>query len=224
MAAGVGDRRAARGAVELGQGRRLAPPASRSCSARSPRSRCSASRFFGKNAVSFLMVLPIALPGIVTAVALQNTLQPHDRPRPRSTSGSASGSTRSSSPTPRSASSSPTTTSIARLRRSSPNLLEASADLGAHGSADVPLHHVPAGALGAARRRHPGVRAQLRRDRRHHVHRPAPASRRCRSGSSTTSAGRATSRWSTSMATFVMVRVDPAGVARAAALRRRPSR
>lgn len=30
-------------------------------------------RFFGRNAVSFLMVLPIALPGIVTAVALQTT-------------------------------------------------------------------------------------------------------------------------------------------------------
>jgi putative spermidine/putrescine transport system permease protein len=29
--------------------------------------------FFGKHAVSFLMVLPIALPGIVTAIALRNT-------------------------------------------------------------------------------------------------------------------------------------------------------
>ena len=30
-------------------------------------------RFFGRNAYSFLFVLPIALPGIVTGVALQNT-------------------------------------------------------------------------------------------------------------------------------------------------------
>jgi ABC-type spermidine/putrescine transport system permease subunit II len=30
-------------------------------------------RFFGKNAFSFLFVLPIALPGIVTGIALQNT-------------------------------------------------------------------------------------------------------------------------------------------------------
>ena len=30
-------------------------------------------QFFGRNAVSFLFVLPIALPGIVTGIALQNT-------------------------------------------------------------------------------------------------------------------------------------------------------
>ena len=29
--------------------------------------------FFGRNAVSFLLVLPISLPGIVTGIALQNT-------------------------------------------------------------------------------------------------------------------------------------------------------
>ena len=31
-------------------------------------------RFFGRNAVSFLLVLPIALPGIVTAIALNNSI------------------------------------------------------------------------------------------------------------------------------------------------------
>src|SRR4030095_11246447 len=31
-------------------------------------------RFFGRNAVSFLLVLPIALPGIVTAIALNTTI------------------------------------------------------------------------------------------------------------------------------------------------------
>jgi putative spermidine/putrescine transport system permease protein len=32
-------------------------------------------RFFGRNAVSFLLVLPIALPGIVTAIALRSTIE-----------------------------------------------------------------------------------------------------------------------------------------------------
>ena len=31
-------------------------------------------RFFGRNGVSFLLVLPIALPGIVTAIALNTTI------------------------------------------------------------------------------------------------------------------------------------------------------
>ncbi len=31
-------------------------------------------RFFGRNTVSFLLVLPIALPGIVTAIALRSAV------------------------------------------------------------------------------------------------------------------------------------------------------
>ena len=66
-------------------------------------------RFFGRNALSFVFVLPLALPGIVTGIALQNTFNRTVDLGPL-TSASASGSTPSSSPTPRSASSSPTTT------------------------------------------------------------------------------------------------------------------
>jgi putative spermidine/putrescine transport system permease protein len=88
-------------------------------------------RFFGQQPFSFLLVLPIALPGIVTAVALQNSFN-------------------------REVSLGPLSFRIgfgfhalviahatfcvviaynnvfARLRRSAPNLVEASADLGAH--------------------------------------------------------------------------------------------
>jgi len=89
--------------------------------------------FFGKNMVSFLMVLPIALPGIVTGIALQNTFSRtidvglfsfrvgfgyHSLIIAHATFCVVIAYNNV----------------IARLRRSSPNLLEASADLGAHGS------------------------------------------------------------------------------------------
>ena len=139
-------------------------------------------RFFGRETVSFLVILPIALPGIVTGMALNATftqvlhsdLDAADDDRRR---------------TRRSASSSSTTTSIARLRRTSRSFEEASADLGAHSLADVPLRDVPADALGARGRRAAGVRASLRRGHRHDVHR-GRARRRCRSGSSATCRGR----------------------------------
>ncbi len=87
--------------------------------------------FFGKNAVSFLMVLPIALPGIVTGIALQNTFSRtidlglfsfrvgfgfHSLVIAHATFCVVVAYNNV----------------IARLRRSSPNVLEASADLGAH--------------------------------------------------------------------------------------------
>lgn len=90
-------------------------------------------RFFGRNAVSFLMVLPIALPGIVTGIALQNTFSRtvdigfvsfkigfgfHSLVIAHATFCVVVAYNNV----------------IARLRRASPNLLEASADLGAHGS------------------------------------------------------------------------------------------
>ena len=89
--------------------------------------------FFGKNAVSFLWVLPIALPGIVTGIALQNTFSRtfdlwlfefrvgfgfHSLVIAHATFCVVVAYNNV----------------IARLRRSSPNLLEASADLGAHGT------------------------------------------------------------------------------------------
>ena len=81
-------------------------------------------RFFGRDAVSLLIVLPIALPGIVTGIALNNAF----------THG-AGRAARLWSPwwsrTPRSASWWCSTTCIARLRRLGGNLEEASMDLGA---------------------------------------------------------------------------------------------
>jgi putative spermidine/putrescine transport system permease protein len=89
-------------------------------------------QFFGKDAVSFLLVLPIALPGIVTAVALQNSFSRtidlglfsfrvgfgfHSLVIAHSTFCIVVAYNNV----------------VARLRRSSPNLLEASADLGARG-------------------------------------------------------------------------------------------
>ena len=89
--------------------------------------------FFGKNAVSFLIVLPIALPGIVPGIALQNTFSRtidlglfsfrvgfgfHSLIIAHATFCVVVAYNNV----------------IARLRRSSPHLLEASADLGAHGT------------------------------------------------------------------------------------------
>ena len=60
------------------------------------------ARFFGREAVSLLLVLPIALPGIITGIALRSTF---GLPTSRSASGPSSSATRPS------ASSSSTTTS-----------------------------------------------------------------------------------------------------------------
>ena len=88
-------------------------------------------RFFGRNSISFLLVLPIALPGIVTAVALQNSFNRtigfgpiefrigfgfHSVVIAHATFCIVVAYNNV----------------VARLRRSSPNLLEASADLGAN--------------------------------------------------------------------------------------------
>ncbi len=89
--------------------------------------------FFGRTSVSFLMVLPIALPGIVTGIALQNTftrdinfglfsvkvgLGFHSLVIAHATFCVVVAYNNV----------------VARLRRTAPNLLEASADLGAHGT------------------------------------------------------------------------------------------
>jgi len=89
--------------------------------------------FFGKHAVSFILVLPIALPGIVTGIAMQNTFSRtfdlglfsfrvgfgfHAVVIAHATFCVVIAFNNV----------------VARLRRSSPNLLEASADLGAQGT------------------------------------------------------------------------------------------
>ena len=89
-------------------------------------------KFFGKSAVSYLMVLPIALPGIVTAVALKNTFQ---RTIDLGFVSFKVGFGIHSIVIAHATFCVVVTYNnvVARLRRSSPNLIDASADLGAHG-------------------------------------------------------------------------------------------
>jgi len=90
-------------------------------------------RFFGKNALSFLWVLPIALPGIVTGIALQNTFtRTIDIGVTEFKIGLGFFSLVVAHATFCVVVA--YNNVVARLRRSSPSLLEASADLGAHGS------------------------------------------------------------------------------------------
>ncbi len=82
------------------------------------------SRFFGREAVSFLVVLPIALPGIVTGIALRSALGLMDVPFSFWTIiiGHATFCIVTVY-----------NNVIARLRRTSASLIEASMDLGANG-------------------------------------------------------------------------------------------
>jgi putative spermidine/putrescine transport system permease protein len=81
-------------------------------------------RFFGRNTVSFLLVLPIALPGIVTAIALNTTINNFEIPFGLLTIfiGHATFCIVVVY-----------NNVIARLRRTSPSIVEASMDLGADG-------------------------------------------------------------------------------------------
>jgi putative spermidine/putrescine transport system permease protein len=81
-------------------------------------------RFFGRNSVSFLLVLPIALPGIVTAIALNTTINNFQIPFGLQTIfiGHATFCIVVVY-----------NNVIARFRRTAPNLIEASMDLGADG-------------------------------------------------------------------------------------------
>ena len=89
-------------------------------------------RFFGQNTLSFVILLPIALPGIVTAIALRNAIDRTIDLGPiefRIGFGFRSLVIAHATFCVVIA----FNNVVARLRRSSPNLLEASADLGAHG-------------------------------------------------------------------------------------------
>jgi putative spermidine/putrescine transport system permease protein len=81
-------------------------------------------RFFGRDVISFIIILPIALPGIVTAVALQTTFGRIGWDLGFRTVVIAHATFCVVIAY---------NNVIARLRRTSPNLLEASADLGADG-------------------------------------------------------------------------------------------
>ena len=124
-------------------------------------------RFFGRDTVSLLVVLPIALPGIVTGMALHGVLSP------ASTSVGLTSSRWSLAHA--------TfcivvvyNNVVARLRRLSPNAR------GGLGRTSGPTGSRPSGYVtfpllrsALARRRAAGLRAVLRRDHRHHLHRRA---------------------------------------------------
>jgi hypothetical protein len=110
--------------------------------------------FFGKQGVSLMLILPIALPGIITGIALLATFK---------TLGIEPGMFTIIVGHATFCVVIVYNNVIARLRRTSHSLIEASMDL--------PLHHHAQPRLGAAGRRHAGVCAVVRRNHRHHLHR-----------------------------------------------------
>ena len=130
------------------------------------------TRFFGREAISLLLILPIALPGIITGISLRSAFDLMDIPFSFWTIvlGHATFCIVVVY-----------NNAVARFRRTSPSLIEASMDLGADGFQTFRHVVLPNLAHGAARRRHARLRAVLRRGDRHHLHR-RPADRRCRSG------------------------------------------
>ena len=59
--------------LDVAEGRRSAPPRSRSLLGTLAAMAVARHRFFGRDTISFLVMLPIALPGIVTGMALNAT-------------------------------------------------------------------------------------------------------------------------------------------------------
>ena len=165
------------GARELDQGRVDRDRRSRSCSAALAAFAVHRFRFFGRQAVSFVLVLPIALPGIVTG------------------DGAAD-----SASTPSGSRFSLWTIMIghatfcivvvfnnvvARLRRTPTSLVEASHGPGRRRVADVPLRH-PARDRDGARGGRRCSRSRCRSTRSSSRTSSSGARSRCRSGSSTT--------------------------------------
>ena len=160
-------------------------------------------RFFGQNSLSFLWILPIALPGHRHRRRPAEQLRPHVEHRTALVPG------RIRLPLPRHRPRHVLRRDRLQQRHRPPPPLVAEPARGVGrprrpAGPDVPLRHVPARPFGARRRRasSPSPSASTRSSSPRS--RPVPATRRCRSGSSPTSAGRTTCRSSTSMATFVM--------------------
>ena len=148
--------------------------------------------FFGKTAVNLLVILPIALPGIVTGLALSSVFTDVLTP----VLGIPACS-RSSSATRRSASSSSSTTSSPGCGGMGTSLEAASADLGADAlttfrRVTLPLLSPSLVAGACSPSACPSTRSWSRRSP------PARAPRPCRSGSTTTCSGPTRPRSSTS--------------------------
>jgi putative spermidine/putrescine transport system permease protein len=99
----------------------------------------SRSRFFGRDAISLLLILPLALPGVITGIALRSAYHTLDIPFSFWTIviGHATFCVVVVF-----------NTAVARLRRLNPNLIEASMDLGADGWQT--LRHVVLPQMGTA--------------------------------------------------------------------------
>ena len=120
------------------------------------------AKFFGRDVISLLLILPIALPGIITGIALRSAYHTLEIPFSFWTIviGHATFCVVVVF-----------NNAVARLRRLNPNLIEASMDLGADGFQT--LRYVILPQLGSAllAGRAAGVCAELRRGHRHHLHR-----------------------------------------------------
>ncbi len=122
----------------------------------------SRARFFGREAVSLLVILPIALPGIITGIALRSAFNIADIPF--STLTIVLGHATFCIVVVYN-------NVVARFRRLSGSMLEASADLGANGFQT--FRHIVLPNIGtvASGRGDAGLRAEFRRGHRHHIHR-----------------------------------------------------
>ena len=123
-------------------------------------------RFFGREVITFAVILPIALPGIVTGLALQATIIDVLGPL-----GFSFGLTTIIVGHATFCVVVVYNNVIARMRRTAGSLDEASADLGADSWQTFRYVMLPADAHGAARGRAAGVRALVRRGHRHGLHR-----------------------------------------------------
>ena len=149
-------------------------------------------RFFGRETISFLVVLPIALPGIVTGLALNATIDTVLEPI-----GIGFGLATIVIGHATFCIVVVYNNVIARLRRTSLSFEEASSDLGADSIQTFRLVTLPALGNGVARGWPARLRALVRRGDRDGLHGRLGA-RRSRSGSSRTWLGRTSCRSSTS--------------------------
>ena len=119
-------------------------------------------RFFGVNSVSFLVVIPIALPGVITGIALQSSFAVAGIPFSLWTImiGHATFCIVIVF-----------NNVIARLRRMQPSIEDASMDLGANGLQTFRYVLLPGVAQRARRGRAAGLRAVVGRGHRHDLHR-----------------------------------------------------
>ncbi len=122
------------------------------------------SKFYGRDAISFLLLLPIALPGIITGIALRSALGLAEIPFSFWTIvlGHATFCIVVVY-----------NNVVARFRRTAWSLVEASMDLGANGFQTFRYVVLPQIATALHGRRHVGLRPLLRRSDRHHLHRRA---------------------------------------------------